>query len=630
MFDVRCLMFDVRRTILCPILIAALIGFFLSGSVLADSPNVTAALTSSKAAIRETVELQITVTGSGAKPPREIQVDGLEIQYTGEAQESHISFGSGGIQSATSVTYHYNVSPMKAGRFKIPPQMVQVGGSTQLTPELTLNVTDSGGPSSQSNPNTTQQSPVDPKDIGFLELIVPKRVVYVGETLPVVVRLGLNAQTPPAKDWNRPEISTQGLTIQNNTKVERNRESINGRPFVVFTYRATIAPTRAGKFEISPLEEKITVLMPVRREPQSQAPRRRSQLDVFSIDPLLGDLGRVQPREITLTSEPLTLQVKPLPPNAPASFSGAVGNFAMTAEANPKSVQVGDPITVTATVSGRGNFDRVNAPSIEDDRGWHKYPPSSKFKPDDDVNDVGISGTKTFELVLSPNEKKEAVPALAFSYFDPVKEQYITLRSEPVPIQVEGNALPAAAPSAATANPQPPPEASARSGSKPQDILYQLTELPVRSQSFIPLYARSIFWMAQVIPLLALLGLAGWKIRQARIDNRAAQRIAALQQEAAELMRKLRRKDASPQEYFSQASRAVQVKTALARNLDPNAVDAEIAAKTFGLDDGERAQLRRLFARSDEMRYSGAQNGAGAIAPQDRNEVLEFIDSLRA
>ena len=76
----------------------------------------------------------------------------------------------------------------------------------------------------------------------------------------------------------------------------------------------------------------------------------------------------------------------------------------MTTEAKPKTVQVGDPITVTNTISGRGNFDRVNAPVIEDERGWHKYPPSSKFKQDDEV---GLSGTKTFETVLSPNEKKQ-------------------------------------------------------------------------------------------------------------------------------------------------------------------------------------------------------------------------------
>ena len=86
----------------------------------------------------------------------------------------------------------------------------------------------------------------------------------------------------------------------------------------------------------------------------------------------------------------------------------------MTTDAKPKSVQVGDPITVTTTIAGRGNFDRVNAPVLEDERGWHKYPPSSKFKQDDEV---GISGTKTFETVLSPNEKKQSLPVARIFLF---------------------------------------------------------------------------------------------------------------------------------------------------------------------------------------------------------------------
>ena len=90
------------------------------------------------------------------------------------------------------------------------------------------------------------------------------------------------------------------------------------------------------------------------------------------------------------------MEVKPLPPNAPPDFNGAVGTFTMKSDANPKKVQVGDPITVTAAITGRGNFDRVTAPALENDSGWHKYPPSDKFKQDDDV---GISGAKTFETV---------------------------------------------------------------------------------------------------------------------------------------------------------------------------------------------------------------------------------------
>jgi hypothetical protein len=289
-------------------------------------------------------------------------------------------------------------------------------------------------------------------------------------------------------------------------------------------------------------------------------------------------------------------------------------------------VQVGDPITVTSTISGRGNFDRVNAPAIEDEHGWHKYPPSSKFKQDDEV---GISGAKTFEMVLSPNEKKQSIPPLAFSYFDPVKEQYVTLRSDPIAITVQGGAA-----ATAQAGAAPAPATAARPGSvvpataKPQDILYQLTQRPQVAQSFVPLYARPHFWIAQFIPLLALIGFAGWKVRQRGINNREARRIAALQHEAAELMRKLHRGDASPREYYAEASRVVRVKAALARNIDPNTVDVETAADTFRLDEDSRERLRRLFEQSDELQYSGAHNGSGKISPENRRDVLELIEDL--
>jgi hypothetical protein len=335
---------------------------------------------------------------------------------------------------------------------------------------------------------------------------------------------------------------------------------------------------------------------------------------------------------VTLNSKAIELTVKPLPPNAPPNFSGAIGTFTMTADAKPKTVQVGDPITVTSTITGRGNFDRMNGPALEDERGWHKYPPSSKFRQDDDV---GMSGEKTFEMVIAPNEKKPAVPPLVFAYFDPVKENYVTLRSDAVPIQVEGGAAPApsaakapavaatsAAP-AATVGVTPAPTA------KPQDILYQLTDLG-RVRFFTPIYARPVFWIAQLGPLILLLAFIGWKIRQAKIDNLEAHRTAALQHESGELLRKLRRAELSPQEYFSNASRVVRVKTALVKNINPNAVDAETAAKAFDLGEHERAQLRTLFERSDELRFSGSGNGANTISSDEREEVLRLLESLRA
>jgi hypothetical protein len=301
----------------------------------------------------------------------------------------------------------------------------------------------------------------------------------------------------------------------------------------------------------------------------------------------------------------------------------------MSTDAKPNSVQVGDPITVTSAISGRGNFDRVNAPVVEDDRGWHKYPPSSKFKQDDEV---GISGTKTFETVLSPNENKRNLPVLAFSYFDPAKEHYVTVRSDPIAIAVQGGAPPtqnvASGPSAV---PSAAPAVAPQRTEKPQDILYQLTDRG-STASFVPLYTRPVFWTAQLAPLFALIGFVGWKVRQRRIDDRDARRIAALQHEATELMHKLRRNAASPREYYAEASRVVRLKTALASRsprVNPNNVDAETAADTFKLNSNSRDQLRRLFEQSDEWQYSGAHNGPASVSPENHREVLKLIENLR-
>src|SRR5262249_37558568 len=143
---------------------------------------------------------------------------------------------------------------------------------------------------------------------------------------------------------------------------------------------------------------------------------------------------------------------------------------------------------------------------------------------------------------------------------------------------------------------------------------------------------RRGFWVAQSLPLAALFVFAGWKIRRRRLDDREARRIGALQHEAAELMHKLRRDDASPREYYAEASRVVRLKAALAarnRAIDPNRWDAESSSETFKLDTDWRDRLRRLFEQNDEWQYSGTHNGPGRISPESRRDVLELIENLR-
>jgi hypothetical protein len=106
-------------------------------------------------------------------------------------------------------------------------------------------------------------------------------------------------------------------------------------------------------------------------------------------------------------------------------------------------------------------------------------------------------------------------------------------------------------------------------------------------------------------------------------------RAAQLQHERDELLRKLRRDQLAPREYFSDASRVVQLKTALKQtNIEPATVDAETAARVFALNAEQSERMRRLFATSDEFRYSGAGNGESALSSDGRRETLELIESL--
>jgi len=626
-----------KPTFLTASLLGLLIALLCASSIHADPPKVTAVLSNSSVALGQVVQLQIRIVGaSEARTPQEITVDGLEIHPTGTSRQ----FEMRNFEMSSTVTYNYTILPMKSGAFRIPPQTIRVGSASLQTPELQLNVADTGSPAGSGNAGRGRGNPgsqaqaTAPGKVAFAEMIVTKKSAYVGEMVPVEIRLGFYSRAR-ARPLDTPEITGQGFTMQKLQQVEQPRvETINGISYDVLTFKTAIAAARPGKLEIGPAQANALVAVP--RRPGSSS-RSRSPFDIFNMDDPFSDPFFADPfgsfgqqEKVTIKSEPASLEVKPLPKNAPPDFSGAVGNFTMTVDGNPKNVQVGDPITVKASIAGRGNFDRVTAPVLEDERGWHKYPPSSKFQQDDEV---GISGTKTFESVLSPNENKKAIPPFGFAYFDPAKEQYVSLKSDPIAIRAEGGSAPpasAAAPSVAAASAAPAAAPSrAQAAVKPADILYQLTQRPQTVESFAPFHVRRTFWLAQLIPLIALCGFIGWKVRHARLQNREAIRAAALQHETSDLMRKLRRDNALPRDYYADAARAIQLKTALVTKSDPTGLDAEAAARAFHLDEKARAILRELFERNDELRYSGRPNGFETIAPKQRREVLDLIETLR-
>src|SRR5438045_4638171 len=270
----------------------------------------------------------------------------------------------------SSVTYNYTILPLKAGHFKIPPQTVRVGSDSLRTPELVLNVAQgSRGSTGSSQSGQTQVA----SKLAFAELVVAKKDAYVGEMIPAEIRLAFEPRAR-GRLQEGPELSGQGFTTQKLQQPRETLETIGGRTYQVYTFKTAISPARAGKFEIGPVQAKAVVVLP-RRPSAPRTTRPRSPFDLFNLDdpfsdPFFADpFGSMGERtELPIKSQAVTLDVKPLPPNPPPNFSGAIGNFTMTADAKPKTVQVGDPITVTSTIAGRGNFDRMNGPALEDEQ----------------------------------------------------------------------------------------------------------------------------------------------------------------------------------------------------------------------------------------------------------------------
>src|SRR5213076_2945491 len=261
----------------------AVLGVFASAQLAyADSPSVTAVLNSSEAAVGETVHLEIRVAGArGADAPENIMVDGLEIRRTGTSQRIEMN----NLNLTSSVIYDYTVMPLRAGRFTIPPQTIRVGNNSLRTPALTLNVADSPGRSSGGRSGRDAVA-ASASSLVFAELIVPSKTAYVGEIVPVQIRMGFDPRVRP-RLIEPPEITGQGFTAQKLQESSQSAETVGGRSYEVVTYKTAIAAARAGKFEIGPVTAKAQVIVP--RRPSAPRAHPRSPFDMFNQDDPFSD-----------------------------------------------------------------------------------------------------------------------------------------------------------------------------------------------------------------------------------------------------------------------------------------------------------------------------------------------------
>lgn len=161
-----------------------------------------------------------------------------------------------------------------------------------------------------------------------------------------------------------------------------------------------------------------------------------TQIGELTIEPGVLEIPETLFREAAfLETDTVTINVQPLPLQAPMRFNGAVGDFVMNVQVDVDAISVGQPVRLTVTLTGSGNFEQLTAPPLPDFEGWRVYPEFSRYE----ASSIGglQFGEKTFEWLLVPDQTgTQTLPPIVFSYFDPESETYITETSQPLTFEV--------------------------------------------------------------------------------------------------------------------------------------------------------------------------------------------------
>ncbi len=372
----------------------------------AEDVSFEATVNTNKITLNETAELTLTLTGVKDADPFVLPaMDGLEVRYIGPS--TRISIVNG--QYSSEHAFNYTLFPTKAGRFQIPPMTTAVNGRNYTTKAIVMEVTaDNANPASGEHSSGIQAEQGNPDKI-FMTVGIPRKEVYLSEPVEVKVKVfvnGLNFQLSQA-----PQFPIDGFTTDKEAKVNKYKEVVNGINYDVLDFRFNIYPMRTGEIVLGPTKAVGDLIY-----------RRKSDDDFFG-----GFFDSMQSRPAGVTAQPLELNVVPLPEEGkPEDFSGAIGQFELTASVSPAQVKVGDPLTLRVGLRGKGNFKNIIFPGLKDER-FKVYDPQIKDEADG----------KSMEQVIIPSSADiKEVGSIRFSYFDIETKQYRTVSRGPFEITV--------------------------------------------------------------------------------------------------------------------------------------------------------------------------------------------------
>jgi hypothetical protein len=369
-------------------------------------------------------ELRLLVGGLDEHPqpdPPKLTIPGATVKWIG-AQPNvsrSIQIINGRRSDSTTVTWvlQWSVTVAKEGHLRVPSVTV-VQGSKRAT--------------AQAADADVDAIPVT--DAMRLELSLPERPVFVGENIPVTLTWLFRADPQRDPQFQVPMLEGDSFTIGTPPQTtQRTYKFAAGDKVLDLPYKvdetdvggvrhhrlvATFyaAPKKTGKIDVPPAS--VVVALPVGRA------------DFF---------GSAPSRLFRATDLPHTIEVKPLPEtDRPPGFAGAVGTqFSMAVATSRSVVQLGEPVELAITVKSDQRLDTLALGKLD---GL----PKDRFtvpaeQPTGELSNDGK--TKTFKVTAQVTGPANEIPALAFSYFDPVKGTYQTVHSDPIALSVKGGAI---------------------------------------------------------------------------------------------------------------------------------------------------------------------------------------------
>jgi hypothetical protein len=573
-----CLFFGIASA--CPVFAAPKLSF-------------TTALDRESVIVGETVVLSLKFEGVSPKGmPSLPAIPGLQV-LGGVSSSVNSSFGPEGMTSSTS--YSVNLLAQRAGDFVIPALAIEIDGQKLQSQPVRLKVL-------QSDPNAPAQDLSE--RLAFLSLSLPKKEMFVGEILPVELRLYLRGDVVKISDFQVPPLRGDGFTASKIVQGDRYTRRVGNNQFMVIPLLCALTPIKDGQLSLDALNGSVMVYR--------QAGSRR-QVNPFDIESFFGP--PMEQQQIPLSLEQQSINVRALPDeNVPAGFNGAVGSYSMNFSAGPTNVAVGDPITVKVQISGRGNLDALSLP---EQSAWHDfktYPPTSKI---DTRDPLGIEGTKSFEQIIVPqNSDIKSLPSLSFSYFDPEQKAYRLVTQPAVALMIR--------PSASAAAPTVAFPSKTENAAPAQDIVEIKRQFGPLAQVTTPLVMRPWFLAVQGVPMLAWFSLLVWRRRTDNLaNNPKLRRHRQVAQTVRQGLNDLRRHTAAndSDQFFATLSHLLQEQLGERLDLPATAITEAVVDENLqprGVPGTILDPLRELFQTCNLARYAPIKSSQelAAIIPK--------------